>query len=172
MKGGIISVNQDRYNEISTWIRNKKYRYGIFTILYKAVPLLVTVTYGIMIVYAALYLKLNQCIRILVVPSVTFIIVTIFRKLIDEKRPYEVLDINPLVHKNKQGESFPSRHMVSVTIIAMAGLYINFILGIWLFALCMLVGILRPIAGVHYIKDILGAVCLAIVMGVIGFYML
>ncbi len=172
MIGSGIGMNQNRYNQISNWIREKTYRYKVFVGLYKTVPFLVMVMYGIMILYGVFRMERSQCIRIIAVPAVTFLTVTVFRKLINEKRPYEVLEIQPLIYKSKQGESFPSRHMVSVTIIAIAGLYVNILLGLWLIILSVIVGILRPVAGVHFVKDIVGAVCLSLVMGIIGFYII
>lgn len=165
------TMNQDRYNGISRWVRDKKYRYKTFLLLYRLIPALVIISYGAMILYAIFKMEREQLVRIIVVPAITFLIVTLFRKLINEKRPYEVYAIQPLIHKEKQGESFPSRHMVSVTIIAMAGWYMNIWLGIWLTFLTVIVGILRPIAGVHFIRDIIGAVCLSVIIGIVGFYL-
>lgn len=163
---------QDRYNKISSWIREKSYRYRLFVILYKTIPLLVMAAYGIMILYGIYTLNKNQWIRIIAVPAVTFLVVTVFRKLINEKRPYEVFEIQPLIHKSKQGESFPSRHMVSAVIIAMTGFYMNRMLGIWLILLSAIIGILRPAAGVHYVRDIVGGFFFALIMGAIGFYII
>lgn len=163
---------RDRYNKLSGWIRRKPYRYKLFLILYKTLPLLVMGTYGVMIFYGIYKLNREQWIRIIAVPAVTFLVVTVFRKLINEKRPYEAYDIQPLVYKSKQGESFPSRHMVSVVIIAMAGLYMNRLLGILLLLVSVLIGILRPAAGVHYVRDILGGFLFSLIMGIIGFYII
>ncbi|MCI8668912.1 MAG: phosphatase PAP2 family protein [Lachnospiraceae bacterium] len=163
---------RDRYDKLSGWIRKKPYRYEIFIILYKTLPLLVMVTYAVMIFYGIYKLNREEWIRIIAVPAVTFLAVTIFRKLINEKRPYEVYDIQPLVYKSKQGESFPSRHMVSVVIIAMAGFYISSLLGGLLMMVSALIGILRPAAGVHYVRDILGGFFFSLLMGIIGFYVI
>lgn len=166
------TMNQERYNKMSRWVRDKKYRYNIFFLLYKLMPILVVSSYGGMILFAIFKMEREPIIRIIAVPAVTFLIVTVFRKLINEKRPYEVYAIQPLIHKEKQGESFPSRHMVSVTIITMAGWYMNVWLGIWLTLLSIIVGILRPIAGVHFVRDIVGAVCLSVSIGIVGFYII
>ena len=53
------------------------------------------------------------------VPAVSFVIVTLFRKMYNAKRPYEVYDFEPVIQKNTLGKSFPSRHVFSIFIIAM-----------------------------------------------------
>ncbi len=74
---------RDRYNKLSGWIRRKPYRYKLFLILYKTLPLLVMGTYGVMIFYGIYKLNREQWIRIIAVPAVTFLVVTVFRKLIN-----------------------------------------------------------------------------------------
>ena len=163
---------RDRYDKLRGWIQKEPYRYKLFMILYKTLPLLVMGTYAVMIIYGIFNLNREQCFRIIAVPAFAFLTVTIFRKLINEKRPYEVYDIRPLVYKSKQGESFPSRHMVSVVIIAMAGFYMSRLLGSLLMLVSVLVGILRPAAGVHYVRDILGGFFFSLIVCIIGFYII
>jgi membrane-associated phospholipid phosphatase len=87
-------------------------------------------------------------------PLIAFATVTIIRKLINRKRPYEYMNITPLV-SHKKGQSFPSRHTLSAMIIAFVTLNINITLGIILVALASVIGICRILAGVHHISDVL-----------------
>lgn len=160
----------ENYNKISDFIRQRPLLYRIFVIIYKLLPVLVIGTYVLMLLYGIFHLEPGVLLRCILVPAVTFLFTTIFRKIINEKRPYEVYDIQPLIPKNKKGESFPSRHMVSVTIIALTGWYLHPLLGIWLTLLTLLVGVMRPLAGVHYIHDVIGAAALSIICGIIGFF--
>ena len=57
-------------------------------------------------------------------PLGAFLFVTIFRKLINRPRPYDCMNIEPLVG-HKHGESFPSRHTLSAFIIALICFYAN-----------------------------------------------
>ena len=82
------------------------------------------------------------------------------------------MDIHPLIVKNKKGQSFPSRHTVSAVIIAMSVFYINKIWGIIMFAVATFVGVLRILAGVHYVKDVLTGIVMGVLFGVIGFYII
>lgn len=59
--------------------------------------------------------------KLILTPLTSFIVVSFFRKCIDAKRPYVKYNITPLVKKEKKGESMPSRHVFSITIIACAG---------------------------------------------------
>ena len=89
-------------------------------------------------------------------PLGAFLFVTIFRKLINRPRPYDCMNIEPLVG-HKHGESFPSRHTLSAFIIALICFYANIYVGI--FALI--------VAGVHFISDVLAGIVIAIVFFII-----
>lgn len=45
------------------------------------------------------------------VPAVSFVVVTLFRKIVNEPRPYEKYDLPPVIDKDAGGKSFPSRHV-------------------------------------------------------------
>lgn len=96
-------------------------------------------------------------------PLFAFLIVSIFRKIINRKRPYESIDIEPLL-EHKQGESFPSRHTVSAFIIAFVCFHVNITLGIITLIIAVIIGITRIFAGVHYISDVIVAIIIAIIV--------
>ena len=100
-----------------------------------------------------------------IIPAVTFISVSVFRKIFNNKRPYEEIDFIPIIPKDKQGQSFPSRHCASIFIIAMTFLYINVYIGIFYLLLGVLMCICRVIGGVHYIKDVIGGGVISIIIG-------
>ena len=77
---------------------------------------LVYIVYPILLI-VLLILRDGRFIKTLLVPLVTFAAVTIFRKLCNAKRPYEVWDVKPLIPKETKGNSFPSRHVFSIYII-------------------------------------------------------
>lgn len=80
------------------------------------------------------------------------------------------MNITPLIKKDKKGQSFPSRHVLSATIIAMASMYVNVRLGIIMMLISVAIAVIRPVAGVHYIRDVIGGLIIGIVCGVMGFY--
>lgn len=167
-------MKEQTYKNINFWFREKDSRMKKFLVIYKILPLMVVAAYGVAVFIQFYQAKgdYEKLIRVILVPAVTFILCTIFRKIVNERRPYEVWDLKPLVKKDKKGQSFPSRHMLSATIIAMACFYTNHILGIVMFVLALFVGIVRPIAGVHFVKDIVAALILGILCGIVGFYII
>ena len=96
-------------------------------------------------------------------PLSAFLFVTIFRKIINRKRPYESMKIDPLI-KHKKGESFPSRHAVSAMIIAFVCFDVNIYLGIFSLVIALLICMSRIMAGVHYISDVLISIIIAFII--------
>lgn len=93
-------------------------------------------------------------------PLAAFLVVTIFRKIVNRPRPYETMDIKPLV-SHKHGESFPSRHTVSAVIIALVCFNVNIYLGIFALIVAMIISVCRILAGIHFVSDVLVSVIIA-----------
>ena len=110
--------------------------------------------------------------RVLLVPAVTFFAVTVFRRICNAKRPYEVWDVKPLIPRDKKGHSFPSRHTFSIYIIAMAAFYVCLPLGILLAAAGVFLASARIVARVHFVKDVVAGAALGVGLGVLGFFIL
>lgn len=168
----VIKLNEERYDKISSWFRENENRMKILNILYKGLPLVTMAEYAILVLFVIFQGKTEDIIRVIVVPLITFVICTVARKIVNEKRPYEAMDIIPLIKKDKKGQSFPSRHVLSATIIAMTSMYVNVLLGITMMLVSIAIAIVRPVAGVHYIRDVIGGLIIGIVCGLIGFYVL
>ncbi|MFQ8705890.1 MAG: phosphatase PAP2 family protein [Thomasclavelia sp.] len=129
------------------------------------IPIITFIIYPSLIIYL-LYTKNNLLLETIWKPLTSFLVVTIFRKIINRKRPYESMDINPLV-KHKQGESFPSRHTVSAFAIAFACLKVSLPFGIIMLILAIIVSGSRILCGVHYISDVLSAIFIAFLINLI-----
>lgn len=107
--------------------------------------------------------------KFIVVPGVSFIILSLARSLINEARPYEEWHIDPLIVRNKKGDSMPSRHVFSATMIAMCALWLNVYLGTFLLILAVVAAVTRVIGGVHFSRDVfVGMVC-GIIAGLVLF---
>ena len=90
------------------------------------------------------------------IPASGFVILSLFRKKINHPRPYEeTWEIIPLLDKDSSGQSMPSRHVFSATIISMACLHANLPVGLILLVLSAFLGLVRVLGGVHYPKDVL-----------------
>ncbi len=110
--------------------------------------------------------------RVLLVPVLSFILVTVFRRIINARRPYEVWDEMPLIEKDTAGLSFPSRHVFSAFIIAMAALWLNIPAGIILLAAGTFLAIVRVIARVHFVRDVVAGALIAVGLGILGFWVI
>lgn len=98
--------------------------------------------------------------RFVLVPGVSFVLLSLVRARIDAPRPYEVLDIDPLIRKDTKGRSFPSRHVFSIFVIAMAWLAFEPPVGVVLLVLGALMALVRVVGGVHWLRDVVaGAIC-------------
>ena len=65
-------------------------------------------------------------------------------------------------------QSFPSRHVCSIFIIATVTFYLYPLPGMVLFAAGVVLAVVRVVTGVHFLRDVLaGAVC-GVVMGLVG----
>ena len=118
------------------------------------------------------YLQLGlgkQVVVYLLVPATGFVILSLFRKKINHPRPYETWDIRPLLEKDSSGQSMPSRHVFSATIISMACFHAWTLLGMILLICSGLLALVRVLGGVHYPKDVLVGYASGLVWGFLFF---
>ena len=117
--------------------------------------------YLTLLVITYLQLGLSQQVGIyLFIPASGFVILSLLRKKINHPRPYETWDICPLLDKDSSGQSMPSRHVFSATIISMACLHASLLVGLVCLLFSALLRLVRVLGGVHYPKDVLvGYVC-------------
>lgn len=101
----------------------------------------------------------------LMIPAASFVLLSLVRKRIDAPRPYEALEIDPLISKDTVGESFPSRHAFSAALISMCWLAWNPPIGIALLVLACLLGIARVVGGVHFPKDVAAGLAIGVLCG-------
>lgn len=116
--------------------------------------------------------KDSRLLRCILVPAVSFVAVSVFRRICNAKRPYEVLDIQPLIHKDTKGQSFPSRHVFSCFVIAMTFLWLSKPLGSLFLMIGVLLAACRVIGGVHWTRDVVCGAVIGVLSGVIGFYLM
>lgn len=104
--------------------------------------------------------------KCIIVPAAGFVIVSIWRKLSHAKRPYEEYDITPINGKTTVEQSFPSRHVFSIFMIAEVYLYVTDSPGSAIFyILGLILMTTRVLLGVHFIKDVLTGGFFALICG-------
>ena len=109
-----------------------------------------------------LYVKegFAQALCLLLAAGIPFVAVSIFRIVINAKRPYEYYTFYEKKPKEKLGRSFPSRHVFSVFIIGVLTFKVCVIGGSVLLALGFLLGAARVLLGIHFLRDVIaGALC-------------
>ena len=111
----------------------------------------------------------KQALMYVFIPASGFVILSFLRKKINAPRPYEEWDIKPLLDRDSPGQSMPSRHVFSATIISMACLHASLSVGVILLVLSALLGLVRILGGVHYPKDVVVGYICGLVWGVIFF---
>lgn len=107
--------------------------------------------------------------RFALVPAIAFALVTVARAAIDAPRPYELFDINPVIRKQTQGKSMPSRHVASAVAIACAFAWLNPGFGAVAAFGCIGLAFTRIVGGVHFPRDVIAAIAVSTVCGFVGF---
>ena len=118
-----------------------------------------------------LYLLLTRDMRlipVLLITGIPFVALSFIRKKINAPRPYEALDIQPLIQKDTKGKSFPSRHVFSAFVIAVATGAIFLPLGVATAITAALLMVIRVIGGVHFPKDVIAGALSGILCGAAG----
>ncbi len=110
--------------------------------------------------------------RAIVVPAVSFAAVTVIRRLLNVPRPYEKFCVKPVLEKETQGKSFPSRHVFSVFMIAATVFVEHPDAGILLGALGLVLGVIRVAGGVHEPRDVIAGIAAAVLCAGIGYYLM
>lgn len=160
-------MNEKTYEKITSLILGHPHGLQMFNMINKFTTTIVYFIYPVFL----FKLAFNRDIRfwkVLLIPSISFILVSVFRKCTNAPRPYEVLDIVPIIKKDTKGKSFPSRHVFSVFIIAMTLYYISIPVGITLMVLGIILAIIRVLGGVHFPKDVIAGAIIGILFSILG----
>ncbi len=141
-------------------------------ILGKLIVLSSVLAYGTLLVVFCINKTWDALYHCILVPGVSFLVVSVFRHLFNAPRPYESAGVEPLIPRDKKGKSFPSRHVFSIFIIAMTLLQFYPIIGIVFILLGIVLAALRVVIGVHFINDVIAGAALGILCGIFGYYLI
>ncbi len=133
--------------------------------------------YPVLLVYLFFFGKYSSFLsfwKALFVPAISFVLLSVGRALINRPRPYEAFKMPPVIKKDTKGNSFPSRHVFSATMIAMTFVLMSpwSWLGIVFLGVSVLLAVVRVVSGVHYISDVVAGICVAIIAAFIGYIMI
>lgn len=166
-------LKKQRYQKRMAYFKEHPRAAQTIHILNRLFTYLVFAAYPLLLVYL-LYQRNPLLARAIIVPMNGFVLLSVIRYFINRKRPYEAYDTEPAIKKSTKGNSFPSRHVFSVFVIAMTFLACapDIWYGIALLVLGIGIAAVRVISGVHYISDVLAAAGIAVLAGVIGFWVI
>jgi membrane-associated phospholipid phosphatase len=163
-----LSMTEERYQRISAPFRGKE---KLVTWANRLLTNLTYVCYPLLLLLLAIQWDVRFW-KALLVPAISFVLLTLVRKKIDAPRPYQVLNIDPLIHKDTQGKSMPSRHVFSIFIIAATWLWIVPAVGMVFLVFGTLLACLRVIGGVHFPRDVLVGALVGLACGLVGYVLI
>ena len=157
-------MTKQQYEHWSSPYRNTKGKKIIIT-ADKWMTGIVFLAYPILLGYLLFTGNNQKLMQTILVPAVSFVIVSVFRRCYTAPRPYELLDIEPLIEKDTKGRSFPSRHVFSIFIIGMTFFYIAKPIGIVIGIMGIAMAYIRVVGGVHFPKDVVAGAVTGIFCG-------
>lgn len=161
---------QEWYDHVASNIKNKPCLLRSLRAFNRFMTVVMPMIYLTLLATTYLQEGLGKQVLIYVfIPASGFVILSFLRKKINAPRPYEEWTIKPLLDRDSPGQSMPSRHVFSATIISMACLHASLSVGVILLVLSVFLGLVRVLGGVHYPKDVLVGYICGLVWGVIFF---
>lgn len=163
-------MTKEQYEKLSAPFRNPK-RTRILNIVNKILTYICYILYPVLLLYLIILWD-SRFWRALLVPAIAFVLLSVIRKKLNRPRPYQILDIDPLIHKDTKGKSMPSRHVFCVFMIAMTWLWIIPWMGVILLIIGILMAVIRVIGGVHFPRDVAVGAVVGILAGIFGYWIL
>ena len=161
---------QEWYGHVAGKIKNKPFLLSLLRAFNRFMTVVMPIVYLTLLATTYLQEGLGKQIWMYVfVPASGFVILSLLRKKLNAPRPYEVWEIVPLLDRDSPGQSMPSRHVFSATIISMTCLHASLSVGVILLVLSALLGLVRVLGGVHFPKDVVFGYICALVWGVLFF---
>ena len=161
---------QEWYDYIAANIENRPFLLSLLRTFNRFMVVVMPIVY--LTLLTTIYFREGfgkQVLMYVFIPASGFVILSFLRKKINAPRPYEVWEIIPLLDRDSPGQSMPSRHVFSATIISMACLHASLSVGVILLVLSALLGLVRVLGGVHFPKDVVVGYICGLVWGVIFF---
>ena len=161
---------QEWYDHVAGNIETKPFFLTLLRAFNRFMTVVMPIVYLTLLATTYLQEGLGKQVLIYVfIPASGFVILSLLRKKINAPRPYEVWEIVPLLDRDSPGQSMPSRHVFSATIISMACLHASLTMGMICLILSALLGLVRVLGGVHFPKDVVVGYICGLVWGVLFF---
>ena len=161
---------QEWYGHIAGNIKNNQFHLMLLRSFNRFMTVVMPIVY--LTLLTTIYFREGfgkQALMYVFIPASGFVILSFLRKKINASRPYEEWNIKPLLDRDSPGQSMPSRHVFSATIISMACLHASLTMGMICLVLSALLGLVRVLGGVHFPKDVVVGYICGLVWGVLFF---
>ncbi len=177
------AMRKETYQSITGFFRSNPARARLVIGANKAITYAIYLAYPCLLAWLLLHNGIEALItgafdpllwKAFLVPAVSFVAVSLFRKALNAPRPYEAFGLPPVINKSTKGKSFPSRHAFSIFVIGMAFLATCPLpwAGWLILALGICLATVRVLAGVHFPRDVVAGALIGISCGVLGFWVL
>ena len=161
------------YSDLSARIKNNSGLVLVLKVLDKAITYITVLLYLGLLIYSVFLIPSQGgtlLYRSILIPGVSFIFISQFRKKLSAPRPYEVYGFTPALEKDTVGRSFPSRHVFSIFMVACTYFQVSIPIGIIIMIMGLGLAVIRVVGGVHFIKDVVAGAIMAILIGIICFW--
>lgn len=166
-------MNEDSYNRMLTVLRARPQATRVLLSANRLLTAAGYLLYPLLLILLAVQTR-DLLLRGILVPAVSFVLLSAFRRIRNAPRPYEVYGIEPLIHKETRGKSFPSRHTFCMFLIASSWLLLH--VNVWVGGLLMVAGIamgtVRVLCGIHFPRDVIVGALAGIACAVIGYLLI
>ena len=161
---------QEWYGHVASNIKNKPVLLRSLRVFNRFMTVVLPIVYLTLLATTYLQQGFGKQVGIyLFIPASGFVILSLLRKKLNVPRPYEAWEIVPLLDRDSPGQSMPSRHVFSASIISIACLHASLSVGVILLILSAILGLVRVLGGVHYPKDVVVGYICGLMWGMIFF---
>lgn len=164
-------MKKECYVSLMNYFRLNTKLCRILVVIEKGLEISTVIAY-LVLLSILLFQNINFAFRSAITSLLALTFCTILRKKIHSPRPYELFGTPSVMGKTKKGESFPSRHLTSISVISISFLYIFVPLGITFLAASLIMATLRVLLGAHFIKDVSVGAIIGWLFGIIGIYLI
>ena len=140
------------YEAITAGLRKKGNASQLLTAADRILAAVMYAAYPVLLVATAMQ---KTMLPYLLVPGISFLLLSFVRSRMNRKRPYEEWEIEPLIRREGMGNSMPSRHVFSAVLISMCLLRQTVFLGVIFLLLSAGIAAVRVLGGVHYPRDVI-----------------
>lgn len=158
---------QKFYETITAGIRKRGNGRQLLTAADRILAAVMYAAYPVLLVVTAMRgtKVLVTVLSYILVPGISFLLLSFVRSRINRKRPYEEWEIDPLIHREGMGNSMPSRHVFSAVLISMCILRQNVFPGVIFLILSACIAVVRVLGGVHYPRDVIAGYLIGVAAG-------